>query len=251
MTQTGNGSALLLVVVAITAGAALLIAKRLTVRKELAIFRIRIPWYLERERKNYSKVVPVSSQSGALVRTGFERNRDESEWQHLDRRYGVDWCPSDHRQVLEAAFESVHMIETKEALGELWLPWYVHNADPTRPVEDLRSSDDARQLRIKDVFDDAEVRAALADVVGGAHKGPMSHLERIEQIRSEQSKAANVDLFEVPATRTNQGLLLRDCCHRCCALFVREGTWRVQIDSEPPAPDDVDARDAPRLRALE
>lgn len=249
LTQSGNGSAWLLVFVGFIAAVANVAAKRLTVRKELAIFRVRIPWYLEHERKSYSIVVPVSSQSEALVRSGFDRQTGEDEWQHLDRRYGLDWCPVGSRQVLMAAFESVRWITKKEDLGEIWLPWYVHDHDPSQPVEDLENADDARQLRIKDVFEDEDVRSALAQVTGGTHKGPMSHLDRIQQISDSQVKASNVDLVEVPATRTGQGLLLRDYCHRCCALYVREGTWRVQIDSEPPAAIDIDARDAPRLRA--
>lgn len=241
LSQTGNGSAWLLVIVAFVAVVARFAAKRLTVLKELAVFRVRIPWYLERERKNYSIVVPVISQSEALVRLGFGRHPGEDDWQHLNRRYGFDWCPSENREVLSAAFESVRWITTKDDLGELWLPWYVHDADPTQPVLDLRSSDDARQLQIKDVFEDGDVRAALAKVEGGTHKGPMTHLDRIQQICEAQTKASHVELTEVPATRTDQGLLLRDCCHRCCALYVRKGSWSVQIDSQPATSGDIDA----------
>jgi hypothetical protein len=47
---------------------------------------------------------------------------------------------------------SVVIVETREALGQLWLPWYVRCSQPQRAVRNVhREFEDARQIRIDEI----------------------------------------------------------------------------------------------------
>ena len=69
----------------------------------------------------------------------------------------------------------------RTALGNLWLGWYVHRSDARRPFSGIeRTTDDARQLRVRDVIDDPLAWEAMSvpdpNAPSDSHVGGIAHL---------------------------------------------------------------------------
>jgi hypothetical protein len=125
--------------------------------------------------------------------------------------------------------------------GSLWLPWYVEREIPTSPIGDLhRDFPRARALRVQDALEDEDVRVALAvKTAHGAH-GRWSHLDGIAYHRKRLNLGRPIGPF--PAWATSEGLLLRDGCHRTCALYeAQPKSFELVLDVSPAPVGAVDA----------
>ncbi|MEX2195207.1 MAG: hypothetical protein WD844_07955 [Thermoleophilaceae bacterium] len=132
-------------------------------------------------------------------------------------------------------------ITARDELGKLWLPWYIRRDDPGRLVYDIhRDHAAARSLRVREVIEHAGVREALKEKTAYAEHGPWSHLEGIAHRRRDLDVAAPIG--PILAWSTAEGLLLRDGCHRSCALFeLAPQDFELRIDVSDPPPGAIDA----------
>jgi hypothetical protein len=127
------------------------------------------------------------------------------------------------------------------------LPWYVRR-DDGEVVQDLRAElDEARALNVRQVAGAAEVaRPALTHAHPDARHGPWTHEQRIAHWVKELEQADELDL-DAPAWRTPEGPVLRDRCHRACALYrLAPADWSLTLLVGQPPPGESDA--APGLR---
>jgi hypothetical protein len=199
------------------------------------------------QRDGWAEVVHGYSTALARVRRGPTAGEDA--WTHLDRVYGERrWAPQTAVEALRTSYETFVSVASRTELGDLWLPWYVRQDNPTEPIRDLHRGN-ARQLRVRDVVDDPAVRPALQieDPPGSG----LSHIGRIENYREQWAELPGVSQGPFPAFRTDDGPVLLDGCHRCCMIYAADfAYWSVRLELSDPPPDHPDARRGPRDVAL-
>jgi hypothetical protein len=142
---------------------------------------------------------------------------------------------------------------SRKELGLFWLPWCV---DQARPREIIRIADEphraaeARQLRIVDLTN-AETRAALT---AQARTGGGTSLPFIEQVASTYARAAQFGSLVHPGAQAiwlPEGPMLREGCHRVCALFESGAdNFETVIEVGPPFDSWLVYAQHPSLRAL-
>ena len=140
----------------------------------------------------------------------------------------------------------MHTITTHQELGSLWLPWYVERDTPTSPIRDIHQDHQrARAVRVRDAIEDDHVRAALSVKTAHAEHGRWSHLDGI----AYRAKRLELErpIGPLPAWVTAEGLILRDGCHRTCALYeLQPECFELVLQVSPTPPGAVDA--LPSLR---
>ncbi|MFN8130528.1 MAG: hypothetical protein U0R70_03145 [Solirubrobacteraceae bacterium] len=136
------------------------------------------------------------------------------------------------------------VLDSREKLGGLWLPWYMDRDGPGA----WGGSVDLRRCRQVTVADVCEGRAdPVLDIPhdnGWTHRDRIAHYERI----IEDGAAIDPVLcgFHVAADRER---VLADGCHRACAGFnrwERRGGLHLTMLCGPPGDWPIDAD--PRLR---
>src|SRR5687767_12685142 len=103
----------------------------------------------------------------------------------------------------------------RNVLGDLWLTWYVHRSDPRRvfSVPIAETVEDARQLRVRDMFEDARIWEALSEP--DANAPGHSHTGDVERY-VEQYRGVEVAVLVLPAMVVPEGYVLVDGMHRAC-----------------------------------
>jgi hypothetical protein len=117
------------------------------------------------------------------------------------------------RAGVELALQTVD----RDGLGDLWLGWYVHRSEPTRPFERIwETIEDAQQLRIRDLTEDPRVWKAMS--APDPRPPDESHTRGVEFYERRYREAETV-VFVAPAISVPEGLVLLDGMHRACALY--------------------------------
>jgi hypothetical protein len=128
-------------------------------------------------------------------------------------------CPAEAVRTERRIDEGMNVITTRAELGALWLPWYVDRRDHGRLIGDLHTEIEVAQaLRVRDVLECQIVRGALEQTTANdpiigpwSHRGGIRHhLEQLDPVQP---------VGPLPAWLTPEGFLLRDGCHRACALY--------------------------------
>jgi hypothetical protein len=139
---------------------------------------------------------------------------------------------------------------TREEHGHLWLGWYVHRSDPARPFGPpiWETVDDAQQLRIRDLAEDARVWEAMSQP--DPKDTTQSHAKCIEHYEERYRDTDGVAVV-LPAWRVPEGFVLRDGMHRACALYRLDPPvldFDLIVSDAPQGWADVQA--APRATAI-
>jgi hypothetical protein len=119
-----------------------------------------------------------------------------------------------------------HIVITDlDALGALYLPWYVEHDAPWHPLDMTRAAHHPRQLAVADISD-AEVRLALRVPSLDATHGWWTHQQRIDTHRRDLQRSLALSAISSP-----EGPVLRCGCHRVCALWLeRAAQFEVRLD---------------------
>jgi hypothetical protein len=138
-------------------------------------------------------------------------------------------------------------ISQRDEYGRLYLPWYVARDARERviagPLEHWL--DVAKSIQVSETAD-AE-HSALRHVHTDPVHGAWTHEMRIAHHMEQMIDARRTSLL-APAWDTPEGPVLRDCCHRVCALYrLDPPEWELEIELHPPSPHVLDA--AAELRA--
>jgi hypothetical protein len=137
-----------------------------------------------------------------------------------------------------------------EEHGDLWLCWYVHRSEPSRPFGPpiWETVDDAQQLRVRDVAEDARVWEAMNQP--DPNDATQSHAKCIEHYE-ERYRDIDAVALVLPAWRVPEGYVLRDGMHRVCALYrlaPPELDFELIVPAAPQGLADVQA--APRAMTI-
>lgn len=137
----------------------------------------------------------------------------------------------------------------RDGLGDLWIPWYVHRSDPRRPFADIQvSSDDAQQLRVRDVGSDQRVWDALT--VADRNRPELSHARVIERYE-RRYRDSEIAVFVAPAWVVGEALVLYGGVHRACALYrLAPSILDVSVIECEPQPGCPDVQRGPRSTTL-
>lgn len=110
------------------------------------------------------------------------------------------------------------VVLSAQSIAQLWLPWFVHRSDSSRPVTDLAESlNDARQLRVCDLAN-PDAWHALSQPDPARPSDP-SHTDRIDSLAAQLAPANVIAIL--PVLEVPEGWIVMDGCHRACAL------WRI------------------------
>ncbi len=142
----------------------------------------------------------------------------------------------------------MEILTTLEAVGSLWLPWYVRRDDASVLIHSIQlEHQNARAVQVREVSEDVVVRKALELKTAHGPHGPWSHVEGITRWRDRLELDQPIGPF--PAWSTNEGLILRDGCHRSCALYeLGPDVFELHLDLTPAPAGAVDALSALRTR---
>jgi hypothetical protein len=249
---TATGSAWLLLAPTLGLIVTLLATREWSRRREVGVIRGRINnLVVDRRWTEDDWQAIIHTYSRALEQDRRGRRPGEDAWAHLDRIYGEGvWLPVEAADGMRNSYETNVSITHLDELGDLWLPWYVRRDDPATPIQDIDAERAvARQLRIHDI-EDHEIRQALGWEY--EHEGrKWTHLSRIEDYRRQWEGLPGLSPERVPAWHTADGPVLRDGCHRTCAVYLlNPPDWRVDLELSDPPPDDPDTQPGPRDAAL-
>lgn len=248
---SAKGSGWMLVIPAAVGILAVALARCWRRHRELAVMGVRIEELVVDARwpeADWQSI--VHSYSRALEQAGRGRSEGEDAWAHLDRIYGESaWLPDRAARGMRQSYDTNLSITYLDELGDLWLPWFVRADRPAEVIHDLDRSL-ARQLRVRDVVDDGAFRPALEEKY--EHEGrTWTHLERIEDYKRQWEGLNSLSPGRFPASRTPDGPVLRDGCHRACAVYaLNPPDWRIDLKVTDPSPDDPDTQPGPRDAAL-
>jgi hypothetical protein len=134
----------------------------------------------------------------------------------------------------------MEILTSLEAVGSLWLPWYVRRDDAGVLIHSIQLHEYARALQVREVIEDLVVHQALELKTAHGPHGPWSHVEGITHWRDRLELDRPIGPF--PAWSTSEGLILRDGCHRSCALYVlRPDSFELHLDVTPAPAGAVEA----------
>ena len=144
----------------------------------------------------------------------------------------------------------MEILTTLEAVGSLWLPWYVRRDDAAVLIRSIQlEHQQACALQVREVSEDFVVRNALELKTAHGPRGPWSHVERITHLRDCLEIDHPIGPF--PAWSTDEGLILRDGCHRSCALYeLGSNAFELHLDVTRAPADAVETRASLRARNL-
>jgi hypothetical protein len=138
-------------------------------------------------------------------------------------------------------FQDMETFTSLESVGSMWLPWYVRRDDRSVLIRSIELEyEHARALQVAEVIEDPAIHAGLELPTAHGPHGSWSHVDGIAHWRDRLDRDRPVGPF--PAWSTNEGLILRDGCHRSCALYeLRPEAFQLYLEVTPAPAGAVEA----------